>query len=299
MKKIQISELLYVIFTLLVSGAFLYNYYRINIIEGEIDTLSLEISILRSDISDNTQKLQENIANTYNTLSNNLNEQRQNVGNIEQKLQQQVGNISGTVNTLQKLSNTDQELLQKYSKVFFLNEYYAPARLEEIPSEYKYSDLRTVKINYPVWPYLKRMIDDAKNSSITLYVHSGYRSFNEQQSLKGQYKVVYGTGTANQFSADQGYSEHQLGTTVDLITTGLGGELEGFDETTSYNWLLANAYRYGFVLSYPKGNKFYVYEPWHWRFVGVKLATDLHNQNKNFYDMDQRDIDAYLVNIFD
>jgi D-alanyl-D-alanine carboxypeptidase len=62
---------------------------------------------------------------------------------------------------------------------------------------------------------------------------------------------------------------------------------------------LANAYKYGFTLSYPKGNTSYVFEPWHWRFVGVKLATDLHNQGKNFYDLDQRSIDAYLVNFFD
>jgi LAS superfamily LD-carboxypeptidase LdcB len=60
-----------------------------------------------------------------------------------------------------------------------------------------------------------------------------------------------------------------------------------------------HAYIYGFVLSYPKNNGYYVYEPWHWRFVGVKLATDLHNQGKNFYDMDQRTIDTYLLNIFD
>ncbi|MDP2648876.1 MAG: D-alanyl-D-alanine carboxypeptidase family protein, partial [bacterium] len=95
------------------------------------------------------------------------------------------------------------------------------------------------------------------------------------------------------------YSEHQLGTTADFITTGLGGQLDGFGDTAAYQWLLGNAYRYGFVLSYPKDNGFYIYEPWHWRFVGVKLATYLHNNNMNFYEMDQRDIDAYLADIFD
>ena len=128
---------------------------------------------------------------------------------------------------------------------------------------------------------MQKMLDEAKRSNVTIYIASAYRSFNEQEALKQEYKVVYGAGTANQFSADQGYSEHQLGTTVDLTTTGLGGQLDGF------------------VLSYPKGNQFYVYEPWHWRFVGIKLATDLHSKNKNFYDLDQRDIDEYLVSIFD
>ena len=110
--------------------------------------------------------------------------------------------------------------------------------------------------------------------------------------------MLYGVG-ANQFSADQGYSEHQLATTVDLITKGLGGQLPGFDKTDAYKWLEKRAYKYGFILSYPSGNSYYMYEPWHWRFVGVKLATYLHNTDRNFYDIDQREIDTYLSNIFD
>ena len=83
------------------------------------------------------------------------------------------------------------------------------------------------------------------------------------------------------------------------MTTGLGGAFAGFDRTGAYQWLLANAYKYGFVLSYPANNPYYIYEPWHWRYVGVKLSTALHDQNKNFYDLDQREIDQYLADIFD
>jgi len=111
--------------------------------------------------------------------------------------------------------------------------------------------------------------------------------------------MTYGAGTANSFSADQGYSEHQLGTAIDFISSGQGGVLDGFDNTAAYQWMQANAYKYGFILSYPKDNGYYEYEPWHWRFVGVKLATDLHNQGKNFYDLDQRVIDNYLTTVFD
>jgi len=146
---------------------------------------------------------------------------------------------------------------------------------------------------------MQAMIDTASSSGVAFYALSAYRSFAEQKALKGEYEMTYGAGTANSFSADQGYSEHQLGTAVDFIAPGQGGILDGFDKTGAYIWLLANAYKYGFVLSYPKDNGYYVFEPWHWRFVGVKLATDLHNLNENFYTMDQRTIDAYLVNIFD
>jgi len=146
---------------------------------------------------------------------------------------------------------------------------------------------------------LKNLLNKAEAGSIKIYVRAAYRSFDEQKNIKSAYSVTYGTGTANTFSADQGYSEHQLGTTVDFITTGLEGKLAGFENTKAYQWMEANGYKYGFTLSYPKNNSYYVYEPWHWRFVGVKLATKLHNTGKNFYDLDQREIDTYMVNLFD
>jgi hypothetical protein len=52
-------------------------------------------------------------------------------------------------------------------------------------------------------------------------------------------------------------------------------------------------------MSYPKGNEYYVYEPWHWRFVGKDLARYLHKRNKHFYDLEQRKIDEYIPTLFD
>jgi D-alanyl-D-alanine carboxypeptidase len=111
--------------------------------------------------------------------------------------------------------------------------------------------------------------------------------------------VTYGAGTANQFSADQGYSEHQLGTTVDFTTSSVGATFSGFEDTESYRWLRDEAHRYGFVLSYPPNNSYYQFEPWHWRFVGVDLAQDLHQDDTYFYDLDQREINEYLITLFD
>ena len=175
----------------------------------------------------------------------------------------------------------------------------APARLIEIPDTYEYNESKHSKLDSQVWPYLENLLKASIANNLEIYIYSAYRSFEEQNALKSYYTITYGEGTANQFSADQGYSEHQLGTAVDLITTGIGGTLEGFENTEAYQWLLNNAHKYGFIISYPDDNEYYVFEPWHWRFVGVKLATDLHNDGKNFYDLDQRDIDEYLVNLFE
>lgn len=286
----------------LIVGSVCYSAISLHYLNNRVDSLADKLELANNALASTTADLRSSITQTHNLLSGELNLERQNVGAIKQQLgtyQEQVGSVSNTVSTLQKLSKTDPQLLQKYSKIFFLNEYYAPARLTEVPTTYEYNESKHLKIHTDVWPHMQDMLSDAAKESIRIYVFSAYRSFNEQQALKGQYSVTYGAGSANQFSADQGYSEHQLGTTVDLITTGLNGGLDGFDGTKAYPWLKANAYKYGFILSYPENNKFYVFEPWHWRYVGIKLATYLHNQNINFYDMDQRKIDEYLVNVFE
>lgn len=213
--------------------------------------------------------------------------------------QQQIQSISSTVGHLYKLSQTDRELLQKYSNVYFLNENYVPSALSDIDISLLQRKEKVEKIHSTIKPYLEAMIRDANAQDIPLTVLSAYRSFDTQTALKTSYKVQYGTTAANRFSADQGYSEHQLGSTVDFTTPTNGEMLSKFESTQAYTWLLENAHRYGFTLSYPKGNKFYQFEPWHWRFVGVELATRLYREKKHFYDMDQREINTYLGKIFE
>jgi LAS superfamily LD-carboxypeptidase LdcB len=278
-------------------GFGIYSFTRIHSLSGELAIAVDRIAALDQRVASTTSEL----AKVSRNADDSLQKQAINIALLQQKLgiySNQVSGYSSTVADLQKLSKTDPQILAKYSKVFFLSENYAPARLSEVPEDYRYSSTKSVSVHSDVLPKLEAMIDAAKKDNITLLVSSGYRSFAEQKNLKGDYKVTYGAGTANSFSADQGYSEHQLGTAVDFTTTGLGGGLDGFDKTPAFAWLLTNAYKYGFILSYPPNNQYYVFEPWHWRYVGVKLATDLRNQGKNFYDLDQRTIDTYLVSVF-
>jgi D-alanyl-D-alanine carboxypeptidase len=199
---------------------------------------------------------------------------------------------------LEKLAKTDKQLLAKYSKVYFLNENYSPIKLENIDPKYTLPVGKTLQFLEPAYPYLEELLEDANDAGIPLRVISAFRSFQTQAALKSGYQTYYGSG-ANTFSADQGYSEHQLGTTVDFTTPTIAAATGAFANTTAYKWLQANAHKYGFILSYPKSNSYYIYEPWHWRFVGEDLAQDLHKAGKNFYDMDQRDIDEYLIKLFD
>lgn len=288
----KITAAFFVVIVLFIGAASWYGYTRITTLSEQVESLDIKLA-------STTALLQGDIAEATTSLGNALQQEKQHVQAQLGGVKDQVGSIGGTVTDLQKLSKTDPELLAKYSKVFFLSENYAPARLAEIPTEYSYIERNQLQIVPEVLPYLKKMLEQAKDDDIPLYIQSAYRSFDTQVSLKNAYSVTYGAGTANTFSADQGYSEHQLGTTVDLITTGTNGQLAGFDKKPAYAWAVANAHRYGFTLSYPKNNGFYIFEPWHWRFVGVKLATELHNSGKHFYELDQRTIDTYLISLFD
>jgi len=228
------------------------------------------------------------------TLADALAEARENANDLERKFER----VNDNVDELEKIAKTDPELLQKYSKVFFLNEHYIPADLDTIPSKYTYDQNRKYQIHDDVSDYLNDLLEEAEDDNIDLKVISSFRSFDEQAQLKGAYTVNYGSG-ANQFSADQGYSEHQLGTTVDFTTPEVGATFSGFAQTEAYEWLLKNAHKFGFTLSYPQDNQFYQFEPWHWRFVGRDLADDLRDDGIHFYDLSQRDIDKYIVDLFD
>jgi len=213
-------------------------------------------------------------------------------------LSQQVSSITNVVSQIDKLSKTDDELLKKYSKVYFLNEHYIPIDLVLIEDEYVFNSDNRYWFHRDAYGHLKKMMNDAFAGGVDVTIISSYRSFFKQAALKEIYTVTYGEG-ANAFAADQGYSEHQLGTTIDFTDSEIGAEFEGFEGTLAYFWLLSNAYKYGFVQSYPPNNEFYIFEPWHWRFVGTSLAEKLRSEGKYFYDEEQRALSSYLISIFD
>lgn len=290
-----------------VLGAALLGYggYRYALLYSQNALLGAELEKNEERLATTVRGLESNIAELADKLSRAEGENSAlalalNAEQIKNaSFEEQISGIASTVGILEKLSKTDPKLLEKYSKVYFLNEHYTPAALTDIDPTYVYNKDKPQQIHAKVWPYLRRLLEDAPDDGITLQIISAYRSFGTQTSLKSSYKVTYGAGTANQFSADQGYSEHQLGTAVDFTTPSIGVALSDFKSEAAYAWLTANAYRYGFVLSYPEENVYYRFEPWHWRFVGDDLARRLHAENEYFYDLDQREIDKYLISIFD
>ncbi|MCB9810598.1 MAG: D-alanyl-D-alanine carboxypeptidase family protein [Candidatus Nomurabacteria bacterium] len=303
-KSIKIVVLILIVILVALTGyLFLENSKKtdqILALNTERDELQISLEKLgfeKTQIENTAEELTKELTLTKETLQETEDDLRHEK-NKNDDFEDQIRSISGTVKDLDKLSKTDEELLQKYSRTYFLNENFIPLKLKQIDDKYILPGKKDQYFHGDAIGFLEDLLDAAKRAGHDIKIVSAYRSFDEQQDLKGQYTQVYGSGS-NAFSADQGYSEHQLGTTVDLTDESTNGTYQSFGETEAYKWLVDNAYRYGFILSYPENNEFYIYEPWHWRFVGTDLAGDLHRKNAQFYEWDQRKIDEYLIKIFD
>ena len=121
------------------------------------------------------------------------------------------------------------------------------------------------------------------------YVTSGYRSYTYQSQLFALYvnqemsknpalTREEASVLAETYSARPGYSEHQSGLCVDLMTTTMGNLDASFENTAAFRWLQENAAQFGFILRYPKDKEAttgYTYEPWHYRFVGRAAALEI------------------------
>lgn len=115
-----------------------------------------------------------------------------------------------------------------------------------------------------------KMAAAAAKDGITLFINSGYRSYQEQVNLYNQYASERGTEEADKVSSRPGHSEHQTGLTFDVNTTELS-----FEGTPEAIWLEKHCAEYGFIIRYPKGKEDetgYIYEPWHIRYLGKETA---------------------------
>ena len=164
-------------------------------------------------------------------------------------------------------------------KGFSISKDYVPENLVEvnIPTATTNNKMRSDAAKA-----LETMYEDAKKEGLTLAVNSAYRSYEEQQKIYDEYFRIYDEVTAASLVAVPGTSEHQLGLSVDLTSQSvIDGQYGVFGSTPEYQWVIKNAYKYGFILRYPSDKidiTGIANEPWHYRYVGVKLATKLYEE---------------------
>jgi len=150
---------------------------------------------------------------------------------------------------------------------------FAPDDLVLVPSSYSRNE-KWVRKDVAV--ALELMYQAAKFDGVAIYVDSAYRAYDAQHRIFYNYVTTHGLSEAERFSARRGQSEHQLGTAVDFGGTSVNYKAAFFD-TAPGTWLHNNAHEFGFALSYPKDSEDitgYIYEPWHYRYIGVELALE-------------------------
>ncbi len=187
----------------------------------------------------------------------------------------------------QRLPNND--LLAVITKTYGMSRNYTPDDLlslnDYLPNE--------ITLGYPIeiraimLDPLTQLISDMQMAELQPQTLSGYRSYSAQSIAFDKWLQEFPERAAI-LSAPPGHSEHQLGTTIDFGSPNLSDYIDDpnlqfhtyFYKTPEGIWLAENAYKYGFTLSYPREafelTGFY-YEPWHYRYVGTEMATQLYD----------------------
>ena len=162
--------------------------------------------------------------------------------------------------------------------ITYIDGYLIVNKTYSLPSSYGTSLTSTTKNAF------NKMQAAAKLDGINIYIASGFRSYRTQNRLYNNYVARDGKAKADTYSARPGHSEHQSGLAFDICSHDLDGQdaciNSNFDNTDQAKWLAQNAYKYGFILRYPKGKTNetgYKYESWHFRYVGTDLSTKLYN----------------------
>lgn len=162
------------------------------------------------------------------------------------------------------------------NKTYPLPSNYQPKEpYKEIASDYLYGG---DYIEKNVMDAYLKMENGASKEGLNLKISSGYRSYKVQVDLYNNYVERDGKEAADKYSARPGHSEHQSGLAFDL-----NGTNEKFLETKEGKWLNDHCFEYGFVLRFPSGSEDktgYMYEAWHFRYVGKKIAKKLYNDGK-------------------
>lgn len=173
--------------------------------------------------------------------------------------------------------NKDYILVNKY---IYLGEDYVPDNLEDISTNYSRSGMRLVSSAKDAF---ETLAEQALKDNKKVIAMSSYRSYQYQVNLYNRYVANEGVNAADTYSARPGYSEHQTGLCVDVYDGVI--DYTNFEKSDSYNWMMDNAYKYGFILRYPKGKENitgYQYESWHYRYVGKKIAKYIHDNDITF-----------------
>lgn len=184
--------------------------------------------------------------------------------------------------TKTKKTNIELKELMLTNKFYHLDKSYNSDNMVKVSNTYSYGEDQM--LTKETFDAFKDMWKSAKSENLTLIINSSFRSYEDQEEVYNFYKSTKGEEDADLIAAHPGFSEHQTGMAIDIQTYKSSAKtFENFDE---FKWLEKNAYKYGFILRYPKDKEYitgYEYESWHWRYVGKEAAKYIQ-ENKITFD---------------
>lgn len=125
------------------------------------------------------------------------------------------------------------------------------------------------------------MYKDAQKEGYDLVINSSYRSYQDQEEVCNTYRDLYGDNYVTNYVAMPGFSEHQTGLSFDIGSK----DTNVFAESDEYTWIQENAHKYGFIQRFPEEYEAvtgFRAEPWHYRYVGKKIASYIYENNISF-----------------
>ena len=180
-----------------------------------------------------------------------------------------------------RFTSTDSVLVFA-NKKHKLPDGYVPGDLVSLSVSTAYGD---VQMRQEAADAIANMFNAANAEGIYPVVTTAYRGEDFQRQLYDNYVNRDGQEAADTYSSRPGYSDHQTGLAADISWASNGYNLNrDFENTAEGQWLAQHAHEYGFVMRYPDGKQDitgYMYEPWHFRYIGVEEATALYNTDPN------------------
>lgn len=180
-----------------------------------------------------------------------------------------------------KETDIDKDILILVNKYNYLSKNYEPENIVDVKNWYCYGEAQLREEAYDAFI---NMFNAAKKDDVTLIINSGYRNYKQQDETYQDFYEIYGEDEANKIAAKPGFSEHQTGLSIDLTSYDETDD-NSFENTNEFKWLQKNAYKYGFILRYPKNKEKitgYDYESWHYRYVGIEVATKIKDLDITF-----------------
>ncbi|WP_338754766.1 M15 family metallopeptidase [Bacillus sp. FJAT-52991] len=174
-----------------------------------------------------------------------------------------------------------ENVMALVNKEFALPGDYKPADLvrPNVPFSFGNQDIEKSYMRKEAAEAMEEMFQAAEADGIHLFAVSGYRSYERQQQILANQIAKVGEEKALEAVAPPGSSEHQTGLTMDISAESVQFDLvQSFETTPEGQWLEKNAHQFGFILRYPKNKEditHYMYEPWHFRYVGKDAAKDI------------------------